>query len=228
MIGKNKDTEFKIENYKDFYEHHRFVPTPEAECFSIHELIPRFGWGFDKIEELAPANVLDLGCLDGAFVLSVAKNLGVHCTGVDLTEDGINLAKERAEQYGVDAEFYQGSVEEHLEAFAKAGRKFDVITWFEIIEHVEDVQKVIKLIDAVLAPGGHVLVSTPSFESPIYGANDEKNKCHIRLYTLEKEDYEAANKYGNVRKATSIYKEIGEDRILEAEVINELINLMYQ
>lgn len=45
---------------------------------------------------------------------------------------------------------------------------------------------------------------------------------------MEDEDYEAVNKYGNTRKATSITKEIGKDRIKEMGVYSELINVEYQ
>jgi 2-polyprenyl-3-methyl-5-hydroxy-6-metoxy-1,4-benzoquinol methylase len=93
-----------------------------------------------------------------------------------------------------------------------------MVTAFELLEHVKDPKLLLKEIDRVLAPGGSVLISTPAFESPLYGKDDEKNKCHIRLYTMESEDYEAKNKYGNVRKATSIHKEIGKERIKEIGV----------
>lgn len=230
MIGdpKKNDKAFEIENYEAFYEHHLFEPIREEDALNIHELIPRFGWAFDEIEQLAPKNLLDLGCLDGSFALSVARHLGVHVTGIDLTVDGVNLAKERADRYKLPAEFYQGSIEDHLERFAKEGVKFEVVTLFEIIEHVKDVQQVLRLIDGVLAPGGSVLVSTPDFEGPNFGLDDEQNTCHIRLYTIADEDYSRENKYGHVRKATSMSKEVGKDRIKSMVVHNQLINVRYE
>lgn len=228
MIGSNTEKDFNIENYEEFYEHHHFQPIPEKEATNVHELIPRFGWAFDKVEELGAKNLLDLGCLDGSFALTISKHFDIPVVGVDLTVDGVDLATERAKAQGLKAEFFQGFVEDWLQKFIDEGRKFDVVTFFEIIEHVEDVQKVLKLIDKVLAPGGSVLVSTPDFESPYYGADDEINKCHIRLYTTADEDYERENKYGTLRKATSITKEIGKDRIKEMGVYSELINVWYQ
>lgn len=230
MVGDpNKhDTKFSMENYEEFYEHHNFEPIPEQLCTTVNEVIPRFGWAFDKIEELEAKTVLDLGCLDGSFLLTVGKQLGCTVTGVDLTKDGIDIARERAKHFEVDGTFHQGFVEDWLEKFVEEGRTFDVVTFFEIIEHVEDVQRCLKLIDKVLAPGGSVLVSTPDFESPLFGADDEVNKCHIRLYTTADEDYERPNKFGTVRKATSITKEVGKDRVVEMDVVNELINLHYK
>ncbi len=227
-VGKNKEVDFSLDNYEDFYEHHNFEPAPEPLSTNIHEYIPRFGYGFDKVEEYSPQSLLDLGCLDGSFALTIAKHFNIPVRGVDLTEDGVNIATERADKFGLPATFYQGTIEGYLEAFADAGEKFDMITFFEVIEHVKDVQHLLKLIDKVLAPGGYVVVSTPDFEDPLYGKDDEVNKCHIRLYTTADEDYEAENKFGNVRKATSLSKEIGKDRIIEMAVHSHLINALYQ
>lgn len=230
MIGNpdHNDRKFDPEIYEEFYSDHHFEPIPESYCLEVNEVIPRFGWAFDQVEKLKPKTLLDLGCLDGSFALTVAKQLGVRCDGVDLTKDGIKLAIQRSGKYRLPAYFNQGTVEHYLEYYAIQGTKFDVVTAFEILEHVKDVPLLLSLIDKVLAPGGSVLISTPSYESPIYGANDEDNKCHIRLYTTKDEDYEQPNKFGNVRKATSITKEIGKQRIKDMVVHNELINLRYE
>ena len=67
-----------------------------------------------------------------------------------------------------------------------------MVTCFEVIEHVKDPKRYLKLIDQVLSPlCRSVLISTPDFESPIYGKDDEQNKCHIRLYTTADKDYSA-------------------------------------
>ena len=228
MVGNNKEKDFSLENYEGFYEHHFFEPINEKHAFDIHEFIPRFGWAFDQVEELAPKTLLDLGCLDGSFGLTVAKHLNVNVTGVDLTVDGVEIATERADRNNLPAKFYQGTIEDFLVQLAKEGKKFDIVTLFEVIEHVKDVQQVLKLIDGVLAPGGSVLVSTPDFEGPTYGLDDEQNKCHIRLYTIADEDYSRENKYGHVRKATSMSKEVGKDRIQEMVIHNQLINVRYE
>lgn len=230
MIGDPalNDKVFNVENYEAFYEHHTFLETGDSEATNIHEYIPRFGWAFDAVEELKPKNLLDLGTLDGSFPITIATHFRIPVVGVDLTKDGIALAQERAKAHGLDADFRQGTIEHWLEVFAKEGKKFDMITSFEVLEHVKDPQLLLKLIDGVLAPGGSVLMSTPDFESPAYGKDDEKNKCHIRLYTVEDKDYEAKNKYGNVRKATSITQEIGKQRIQELEVFSDCINVRYQ
>lgn len=226
-VGKSTEKEFKLENYKEFYEHHKFEPVPEEVATSANEYIPRFGWALETVRQLNVKTLCDLGCLDGSFALSVASQLGIKVTGVDLTKDGVALAKQRAKTFELPAEFYQGFAEDRLAQFAKEGKKFDVVTAFELLEHVQDPQHFLELIDGVLAPGGSVLISTPAFESPIYGKDDEINKCHIRLYTEVDDDYEEENKYGHIRLATSITKQIGKDRIQKMATHNQLINVLY-
>lgn len=230
MVGdpQKNDKNFTPENYEDFYEHHYFEPLGDDVAFSINEFIPRFGWAFDKIEELEAKSVLDVGCLDGSFALSVARQLGIPVAGVDLTTDGIRIAKERADRLGLDAEFYQGAAEEVLKDFALTHNGVDVVTAFEIIEHVKDVPAFLKAIEGVVRPGGSILLSTPEFEGPIYGLDDEQNTCHVRLYTMADEDYEKENKYGHVRKATSMPKEIGKERIVEMRRVNDQICVHYK
>lgn len=230
MVGnpQQNDNNFTLDNYEGFYEHHYFQPIPEKTALNVHEVIPRFGWAYDMVEQLKPKSLLDLGCLDGSFALTIAKHFNIPTTGVDLTQDGIDLARERADSNNLPATFWQGTIEDWLQKFIAEGKKFDMVTWFEIIEHVKDPEACIKLIDQVLAPGGSVLVSTPDFEAPTFGKDDEQNTCHIRLYTTADDDYTAVNKYGTTRLATSMSKQLGKNRIKEIEVVNELINCWYQ
>lgn len=230
MVGNpaHNDKTFKEDQYEEFYEDHHFQPLAEEHFLIADEVIPRFGWAFDKVEEVNPDSLLDLGCLDGSFALTVSDKLGISTTGIDLTRDGIRIATERAENNGLPATFHQGTIEDWLEKFIANGEQFGMVTCFEVLEHVKDPVYLLTLIDQVLLPGGSVLISTPSFESPLWGADDEQNKCHIRLYTTKDEDYEKVNKYGTLRKATSITKQIGKKRIVEMGVYSELINVMYR
>lgn len=229
MVGikEQNDKNFTPEKYEEFYEHHYFEPIPEQAAFDVHELIPRFGWAFDKVEEIKPKNLLDLGCLDGSFALTIGKHFGIPVEGVDLTKDGVDIANERAKKLSTSAYFRQGTIEDHLREYARQGATFDMITWFEIIEHVKDVDLCIELIDAVLAPGGTVLCSTPAFEAPTFGMDDEENTCHVRLFTEQPKDYYAVNKHGTKRMATSFPQLLG-DRIKEMGTYSELINVLYK
>lgn len=221
------EKDFKVEEYDEFYADHYFLPLKDEDAFNAHRFIPRIAWALDVAKEYKPKKVLDLGCLDGFALLTIAK----HCPsvefgkGVDLSEAGIKIAQQRADELESPAlDFEQGTIEDYLE---KTKTKFDMIMLFEVIEHVKSPRALLKLIDRVKAPNAQILISTPDFESPLFGKDDEQNKCHIRLYTTADEDYESTNKYGTLRKATSMPKQVGKDRIKDIGVYSELINCRY-
>lgn len=223
-MGKLHETDFKVENYEDFYEDHFFQPLTDDDAINAHRVIPRVGWGLDIAKEIGAKHILDLGCLDGSNILTLLNNLpdGAQGTGVDLSKDGVNIADKRASLHGFPAVFIQGSIEDFL---SKANdESFDLVCMFEVIEHVMDPDAIIKEIRRVLKPGGTLLVSTPDFEAPTYGKDDEKNKCHIRLYTTAEADYEAKNKYGTLRKATSMVKQLEGWDVVSMDVFSELIH----
>lgn len=228
---RKDDTQFKVEDYEEFYSHHLFRPVKDEVAFSAHRVFPRIQWALDVAKDIKAKRVLDLGCLEGYTALTLLT----HCPsveyveGVDLSQEGIDLANQRVKDKGIkNAKFVQGTVEDWLKWCVKNDIHFDLICNFELMEHVKDPELVIELMNKVKTPEGSVIISTPDFEAPTFGKNDEKNKCHIRLYTLADEDYEAVNKYGNTRKATSLSKQIGKERIVSMEVYSELINCQYK
>lgn len=225
-MHRPNETEFTVDNYDAFYEHHQFTPIPEEYCINLQRFIPRAGWAVDVAKELQPKRVLDLGCLDGSLVLSLFNNVPSieKGMGIDLSQEGVDLATQRASLHGFPAEFVKQDIESWME---QTDEQFDLITCFEVMEHVKDPELVIKLIDKVLAPEGTVLISTPDFEAPTYGKDDEINKCHIRLYTLADDDYEGTNKFGTVRKATSLSKQLKGYKIVDMGTYSELINCRY-
>ena len=232
-MKKYHETNFDINMYDEFYESHVFAPLPNDKALNAHRIIPRISWAVAVAKELRPKSVLDLGCLEGYTALTIANHVDSveRIVGVDLSEDGIELANSRKPLVKASSEFIQQSIEDYLE---RCSEKFDMVVCFEVIEHVLDPELLVKLIDKVLTEDGQVLFSTPAFESPVFGKNDVANKCHIRLYTMEDKDYdEMTDKpdpqtgHNYIRTASSMPKLIGKERIIEMEVLSQLINVRY-
>jgi 2-polyprenyl-6-hydroxyphenyl methylase/3-demethylubiquinone-9 3-methyltransferase len=93
--------------------------------------------------------LLDVGCGGGLLAEEFAR-LGCQVTGVDPSELSLQTAREHARQEGLTI-IYQTGVGEQL-PFADAS--FDLITCCDVLEHVNDVQQVIREIARVLKPGG--------------------------------------------------------------------------
>jgi len=229
---RKTEADFEFEEYDEFYEHHLFSPVPDAVAFQAHRKFPRIHWALDVAREIKAKRVLDLGCLEGYAALTLLENCDSveYVEGVDLSQEGIDLANKRVKDYQLEgkAKFVQGTIEDWLRWYVDNKVTFDLICNFELMEHVKDPKLIIELMDKVKTKDGTVLISTPDFEAPTFGKDDERNKCHIRLYTLADEDYEAVNKYGNTRKATSLSKQVGKERIISMGVYSELINCQYK
>jgi SAM-dependent methyltransferase len=103
------------------------------------------------------ATMLDFGCGSGAF-LSKMRNLGWNVTGVDFSSHAVETTK----SLGIEA--YQGGFEHS----AIAGRKFDVITMRQVLEHLHDPLGALKAARSLLNADGILSVSVPNLKSFAY------------------------------------------------------------
>ena|SRR5437763_10581724 len=98
--------------------------------------------------------VLDLGCGDGAFT-SVLAGAGAVTIGAEVAEAALARARERHPSL----EFRLVGVEAPLPFEDGA---FDLVWASEVIEHVADTARWLSEVRRVLAPGGRLLLTTPS------------------------------------------------------------------
>jgi 2-polyprenyl-3-methyl-5-hydroxy-6-metoxy-1,4-benzoquinol methylase len=133
-------------------------------------------------------NVLDVGCGSGVHGAELKRIYGHRVVGVDLSETSIRKATARlAEAYVADV------TKPELYPFS-SGRRFDVIVFSDILEHLYDPLDVLTRHYRLLAPGGKVLISLPNiaiwnvrlallagrFEYQDTGTLD---RTHVRFYT---------------------------------------------
>lgn len=101
----------------------------------------------------AGKRVLDIGCGTGYGTAELAK-LAASATGIDLSNEAVAYAREH----------FPGPT--FLEAPAQklpfSEAAFDLVTAFEVIEHLEDWAKLLAEASRVLTPEGLLLVSTPN------------------------------------------------------------------
>tara|TARA_B100000945_G_C20389593_1_gene601532 strand:+ start:264 stop:1679 length:1416 start_codon:yes stop_codon:yes gene_type:complete len=106
-------------------------------------------------------SVLDLGCGSGDF-LSIVRDHHPNAvlTGVDFfIPSPILNAFSKKNIFGQSADLIQ-----YIQAHKKS-TKFDVVTMWEVIEHlkVKDLRLLLKSIRDILNPGGRLIFSTPDF-----------------------------------------------------------------
>jgi 2-polyprenyl-3-methyl-5-hydroxy-6-metoxy-1,4-benzoquinol methylase len=119
--------------------------------------------------------VIDVGCGSGVFLDELKKQGWEKTFGIDFNPYACELAQKKGHQ------IYQ----EPLKKIKEKNESFDVVTAFQVIEHVPDALEFIK---EVVKPGGLVVISTPNYKS--FMRNLEWNLLnmpphHVSLFTAE-------------------------------------------
>jgi 2-polyprenyl-3-methyl-5-hydroxy-6-metoxy-1,4-benzoquinol methylase len=98
--------------------------------------------------------LLDVGCSTGLF-LHRAKQAGFDCGGVEFSRQSAEFARR---QFGIDV------LHGDISTAADRAGSYDMVTMFDVIEHVPDPSKDIRAIHDLLKPGGLFILSTPNID----------------------------------------------------------------
>ena len=122
---------------------------------TLKNLVPgRLGW-FDKHIAWDDKDVLDLGCAGGFMTEAIARK-GARVTGIDPAAKAIDAARAHARGSGLGVSYDTG-VGENL---PYGDGRFDAVVCVDVLEHVQDLKKVLSEIARVLKPGGTFLFDT--------------------------------------------------------------------
>jgi SAM-dependent methyltransferase len=100
-----------------------------------------------------------VGCGDGRF-LRYAKEQGFEVWGIDFDKKSVENVKRNL---GIDTVFAM-SLEEFYEYAKERGLKFDVITFFEVLEHQDKPREFLEMVKGLLKEGGYIAGSVPNRE----------------------------------------------------------------
>lgn len=137
----------------------------------LHALNPLRLSYVQKHSDIQGKKVLDIGCGGGILTEALAK-AGAIATGIDMSNDAIQIAKQHAEMSDLTVHYEKIRVEDFA---TKNPHAFDVITCMEMLEHVPDPNAIIQSAAQLLKPNGKIFFSTinrnaKSFLSAIIGA----------------------------------------------------------
>jgi 2-polyprenyl-3-methyl-5-hydroxy-6-metoxy-1,4-benzoquinol methylase len=96
--------------------------------------------------------VLDIGSAGGVF-LDLMKHQGFGPSGIEPSSEGVKAAK----KIGIK------TMKGMLDDFNIPKERYDIITWFDVIEHITNPKEQIKKIEAALKKNGILYISTPNF-----------------------------------------------------------------
>jgi 2-polyprenyl-3-methyl-5-hydroxy-6-metoxy-1,4-benzoquinol methylase len=144
----------------EFYENEAL-----GGCIVFHEGVgTRLGENHKAFFKYFPSNVrgklLDVGCGDGRF-LRHAKEQGFEVWGIDFDKKTVGNVKRNL---GIDTVFAM-SLEEFYKYAKERGLKFDVITFFEVLEHQDKPREFLEMVKELLKEGGYIAGSVPNRES---------------------------------------------------------------
>lgn len=99
---------------------------------------------------------LDIGSASGAF-LKACKNLNINCKGIEPNIEMVEYAKKN---YKVDIK--QGYLDS-----TSFNEKFDVIFFWDVLEHVYDINETIKICNDYLNHNGLLIINYPCYSSAV-------------------------------------------------------------
>jgi SAM-dependent methyltransferase len=145
--------------------------TPADHCLRLMHLR-----AYDEaVAQAAGRDVLDVGCNTGYGTIRFLP-LANRVVGVDVSPRAIEAARERAvdgrpefvQTSGFDLPFPDGS--------------FDLVTSFQVLEHVPDPLVFLRQLARVMRPGGVVILATPNAATRLYPGMTPWNRFHVHEY----------------------------------------------
>jgi ubiquinone/menaquinone biosynthesis C-methylase UbiE len=127
---------------KEFFEEHLRIITEECYAGTLDER--------EFPDKAKKRKVLDLGCGPGLMIIELARRDCKDITAVDLTQNGLSLARKRCEIYGVNAKFSQ----QNAESIAFKDAAFSHVNCRGVIHHTPDTEACLCEIARVLDNNG--------------------------------------------------------------------------
>lgn len=120
--------------------------------------------------------ILDVGCGQGLLANYMAAGLGLATTGVDINRALVEAAA-RSDVTGANT-FLVGDAAD----LPVASDTFQMVTCIEVLEHVENPNRVLEEIRRVLVLGGWLVLSTPNEQTnPFAETSHSEHKQHFIL-----------------------------------------------
>jgi len=155
-------------------------PTFAQKMYQEH--VARYAFAAQLVRD---RDVLDVGCGVGYGSQWLAKSGAKSVLGIDIAQDAIEHAKKNYFHPAVSFKIQDAA------AMVFSG-EFDVVTCFELIEHIGEQRAVLDAIKRALRPGGKLIISTPR---PL----DDK-RTHFHVHELEYEELKRmlAERFGGI------------------------------
>jgi len=121
----------------------------EARKYFVEPHIPPFA----QFERWKDKKVLEVGCGIGTDTISFAR-AGAKVTAIDYSEESLDIARRRAEVYGLEIDFYKANAEEISRLVPVAD--YDLVYSFGVIHHTPSPRQAISEIRKYMGPNSEL------------------------------------------------------------------------
>ena len=165
---------------KEYYELNHVEQSVVVEKDTDNFYVNLYSNGLDDIKNSSQktSTILDIGCSSGTF-LDLARERGMNTFGIELNQKEYEFAKQKGHR-----------VYNELLENINFSKKFDVVTLWDVFEHLIDGEFYLNEIKKVLSQDGRIFLQIPSSDS--LAAKILREKCnmydgleHVNLYGIE-------------------------------------------
>lgn len=151
----------------------------------------RLDWQHEQFLSAPPQGkkLLDIGCNNGVF-LHYAEKLGYDVTGLDFNNNSLEAGRQA---FGL-RKLYCCTLDDFAKKYPE--EKFDIITFFEVLEHLDKPSDFIEKIKQLLRPLGYIALSIPDRDMTINPLGDEDYPPHHLTRWSEKAIKNFLNSHG--------------------------------
>jgi len=158
----------------------RIVPGTDSFDIGYAVHIKRYEFAKDNINShQIKGKVLDVGCGTGYGTAYLSDYFHGEVIGIDINNSAIDFAKKYFESSRVN---FKTMDAQNLKFVPKS---FNAIIALEVIEHVDDPEKMLKDIKKILTKKGLLIISTPNKKISSPGLKKLKNPYHKKEFTQE-------------------------------------------
>lgn len=136
--------------------------------------------------------VLDFGCGSGYGSAEMAESAAL-VEGVDVAEDAVSYASETFRKPNLSYTRFDPNTRVPFD-----DNSFDVVTSFQVIEHVEDLELYVREAKRVLVPGGKFIVITPDRAYRLFSWQKPWNRWHIDEFSADRLERLIAGQFEDV------------------------------
>jgi len=134
--------------------------------------------------------VLDIGCGDGAFLIGLLKRKKVNAQGLELNPKAL----ERTQKAGLTV--FRETVQDYA---PKHSGEYDIVTSFQVLEHIAEVKSFLSAKLDLLKPGGYMIIGVP-YNNPFIYRKDKFHTLNLPPHHMGLWNKEAFESFTNIFK----------------------------